>query len=186
MEYSSPNISAVSDSLTARTRGSCAFSRAENLASLGVKSVLELMTGPSLRTLEQAYKSLGIMKVAGNDIDPRWKKYYSVGKWIIGDARKVDTSGYDAVVVAPPLSKGCSGKRSDSLSLDQVFPSYYDFLSLPNKIIVFVLPGRTLSLKEDRKQLYKFLSKIQCHYEIVPLVDKVVKYVDVYVVNDHV
>jgi len=178
-----PNISSVSDSLTARTCPKAAYSRAENLASLGAKSVIELMCGPSLRGLEQAYKSVGIERVAGNDIDPRWKKYYPSGKWILGDARKVDTSGYDAAVVAPPLSKGCSGTRSDSLSLDQVFPSYYDFLSLPNAITVFVLPGRTLSLKEDRKQLHRFLAKIQGHYEIVPLVDKVVKYVDIYVVK---
>lgn len=180
------NISVVSDDLTARTRRSCAYSRAENLASLGAKSVLELMVGPSLRELEQAYKNTGILSVAGNDIDPRWKKYYPNGKWILGDARKVDTIGFDAVVVAPPLSKGCSGRREDSLSLDQVFPSYYDFLSLPNKITVFVLPGRTLSLKEDRKQLFRFLASVQGHYEIVPLVDKVVKYVDVYVVRNDV
>lgn len=40
-----------------------------------------------------------------------------------------------------------------------------------------VLPGRTPSLRHDRDELYKLLNDIP-DYELVPLRDKVVKYVD--------
>jgi hypothetical protein len=176
------NISTQEDERTARTCVECAAQRAENLAILGAKKVLELCVGPSLQALELAYQKVGI-KVAGNDIDPRWKSYYPKGEWYIGDARKIDTNGFDAVVVAPPLSRGCSGKREDSLSLEEVTPSFYDFLDLPVGIAVYVLPGRTLSLKEDREQLHRWLSKVQGKVELVPLRKKVVKYLDVYVVR---
>lgn len=176
------NISTHQDEQTARTCLECAHQRAENLSILGVGKVLELCVGPSLRALEGAYRRFGI-GVTGNDIDPRWKGYYPAGKWLIGDAREIDVSGYDAVVVAPPLSRGCSGKREDSLSLDKVVPSYYDFLNLNSKVIVYVLPGRTLSIKEDRKQLHRFLAQLSGKIEVVPLKKKVVKYVDVYVVS---
>jgi hypothetical protein len=176
------NISEFSDYQTAHTDPTCATQRAENLSILGIKSVLELCVGPSLRDLENEYHKFGI-EVTGNDIDPRWKEFYPKGKWIIGDATKVDTSGFDAVVIAPPLSKGCSGRREDSLSLDKVCPSYYNFLHMRNKVMVFVLPGRTLSIREDREQLHKFLSCLTGKVEIVPLKKKVVKYLDVYVVQ---
>lgn len=85
---------------------------------------------------------------------------------------------------------GCSGRRLESLSLEQVTPSYYGFIQLQPKIVtVHVLPGRTLSLKDDRKQLYKFLSHLEAQpkvksVSVVPLKfkNKVTKYVDVYVV----
>lgn len=145
--------------------------------------MLELCVGPSLEILEKAYEPFGI-SVTGNDIDPRWKSYYPKGNWILGDATKVDCSGFDAAVFAPPLSKGCSGKREDSLSIDQVIPSYHDFLdsALP-RVCVLTLPGRTLSLKEDRSQLHKLVRHLSNRHrviEVVPLKDKVTKYVDVY------
>ena len=172
------NVSQFTDQQTAHTNYTCALERACNLAILGCQCVLELCVGPSLKVLESAYKEYNI-DVVGNDIDPRWKKYYPKGKWIIGDARIIDKRGFDAIIVAPPLSRGCSGRREDSLSLEDVFPSYYDFLNLDTKIIVYVLPGRTLSIKRDRKELYKFLFHINL-IEVVPLKNKIVKYVDVY------
>lgn len=175
------NTSCYNNAQTANTCLECAKQRAENLAVLGVKTVLELCVGPSLKVLEQCYKQFGI-KVTGNDIEERWQEYYPQGKWIIGDATKVNTTGFDAVVVAPPLSKGCSGRREDSLSLDQVVPSYYDFENITSKVACYVLPGRSLSLKDDRKQLYKFLTRFSKEkVSVVPLKNKVTKYVDVYV-----
>lgn len=173
------NVSIVSDDTTARTCVACAAQRAENLAALGVRRVLELCVGPSLRDLEAAYAAHEIA-VVGNDIDARWKRYYPRGSWIVGDARSVDVRGFDAVVVAPPLSRGCSGRREDSLSLDEVVPSYYDFVSMAAPLIVFVLPGRTLSLRGDRSQLHRFLGSLSGRAEVVPLREKVVKYVDIY------
>lgn len=172
------NISAFKDNETANTCDVAAAQRAENLCILGCKNVLELCVGPSLQTLEKAYQMFGI-NVTGNDIDSRWRDYYPSGKWAIRDARTINTDGFDAVVVAPPLSKGCSGRREDALSLEEVFPSYYDFLSVQAPITVFVLPGKTLSIKRDRDQLYKFLSHLD-RYNICPLVNKVTKYLDIY------
>ena len=177
------NLSKFTNNETARTCEPCSYQRAENLSLLGVKSVLELCVGPSLKQLEMAYREFNIT-VTGNDIDPRWKDYYPGGKWIVGDATEVKTAGFDAVVVAPPLSKNCSGRREDSLSLEQVFPRYDQFINLKNKVVVFVLPGRTLSLKEDKKQLYGFLSKLNGKISVIPLKDKVTKYVDVYFERD--
>lgn len=174
------NTSTVTDEHTARTCLVCAKQRAEYLGILGVTNVLELCVGPSLRTLEQCYGEYKIT-TTGNDVDARWKAYYPEGDWRIGDARKLDTRGFDAVVVAPPLSSGCSGRRIDSLFPDQVYPSYDDFLRLPNPVVVYVLPAKTLSLKEGRKQLHKLLAKIDRKYEVVPLKSKrVTKYVDIY------
>ena len=101
----------------------------------------------------------------------------------IGDALSIDVSGYDTLVFAPPLSQGCSGRREDSLSLDRVTPSYEDFLEAYKNfkgIKVLVLPGRTLSLREDRDKLHKLLSGIE-HYDVVPLRKRIVKYVDIYI-----
>lgn len=172
------NVSLFGDAHTARTSRCCAEQRAEYLAVLGVKSVLELCVGPSLEELQTAYGRYGI-SVTGNDIDARWQKHFAAGKWVVGDARSVVSDDFDAVVVAPPLSRGCSGRRADSLSLDEVRPSYCDFLELRSRVVVFVLPGRTLSLKSDRAQLHRFLSRLSGDVQLVPLVDKVVKYVDV-------
>lgn len=184
-KYQLNNVSEFSDSETASTQFSCALARAENLACLGVKTVLELCVGPSLKKLEEAYRRYGI-DVVGNDIDPRWRDYYSKGKWLVGDAIRIareQERKFDAIVVAPPLSRGCSGTREDSLSLEEVTPGYDNFLNLKSKITVYVLPGRTLSLKNDRIQLFKFLKKIEGKIELIPLKDskgKVTKYLDIY------
>jgi len=183
------NISKFGDNSTANTCLECASQRAENLAILGVKTVLELCVGPSLRVLEEQYAKYGI-QVSGNDIDPRWQEFYPKGRWMVGDATKLNTSGFDAVVVAPPLSRGCSGKREDSLSIEQVTPSYYSFLQLRNPVVAFVLPGRTLSLRDDRRALHRLLGALAGQseggarrVEVVPLRKKVVKYVDLYVIG---
>lgn len=178
------NISLYSDSCTANTRLKCAMQRAENLAILLPKGakVLEMCVGPSLHRLENEYRKYGITCV-GNDIDPRWQQYYPSGKWMIGDALNLNVSGFDAIVFAPPLSVGCSGRREDSLSLEKVNPSYRRFLEAYREfsgIKTMVLPGRTLSVKHDRRELYKLLNEIN-DYEVVPLKDKVVKYVDIYI-----
>ena len=178
------NISLYSDAMTANTRLKCASQRAENLAILlrpGAR-VLEMCVGPSLQRLEMEYAKYGIQCI-GNDIDPRWATYYPGGKWMIGDALALDVSGFDAIIFAPPLSKGCSGRREDSLSLEQVNPSYRSFLQAYRNfkgIKAMVLPGRTLSLKHDRNELHKLLNELS-DYEVVPLRDKVVKYVDIYI-----
>lgn len=178
------NISLYSDAATANTRLKCASQRAENLAILlrpGAR-VLEMCVGPSLQRLEREYAKYGI-ECVGNDIDARWKTYYPGGRWIIGDALALDVSNFDAVVFAPPLSKGCSGRREDSLSLEKVNPSYRSFLQAYRGfkgIKAMVLPGRTLSVKHDRMEFHKLLAELT-DYDVVPLKDKVVKYVDVYI-----
>lgn len=177
------NLSTFSNEETATTCEPCSLQRAENLSLLGVKTVLELCVGPSLKRLERAYKQFGIT-VTGNDIDPRWVKMHPTGKWVIGNATKLNTREFDAVVVAPPLSKNCSGKREDSLSIEQVIPNYNQFFHLKNKIVVFVLPGRTLSLKNDKEQLYRLISQLNGKVSIIPLKDKVTKYVDLYLEKD--
>lgn len=176
------NTSTVSLDTTARAHLKAAQQRADNLAILGAKSVLELCVGPSLRTLEGCYQQHGI-SVTGNDIDSRWLKYYPQGSWLLGDARSLDTSGYDAVVIAPPLSKGCTGRRTDALSLFDVQPRYDEFLHKTSNIVVFVLPGKTLTC--DVADLHKFVGMLYAAdptrvVEVVPLVVKCTKYVDVY------
>ncbi len=182
------NVSLFSNTKTANTCLAAAKQRAENLSLLGVKSVIELCVGPSLALLEQVYRQQGI-SCSGNDIDPRWKEYYPRGNWIIGDAREVSHLSllpFDAAVIAPPLSRGCSGRREDALGVSEVQPSFESFLSLPNKVHVYVLPGKTLSLKQDKADLHAFLAKVKVKHptklvDVIPLKDKVTKYVDVYV-----
>ena len=180
------NISAYSDLQTANTNILCAQQRAFNLAVLSSKKVLEMCTGPSLHVLETEYAKYDI-KCWGNDIDPRWKEYYPQGNWIIGNALQlnIDLNEFDTIVFAPPLSNNCSGQRQDSLSINNVTPSYYTFLQGIQDftgIIVLVLPGRTLSLRSDKKQLYQLINFIgNKKIEIVPLKNKVVKYVDIYI-----
>lgn len=171
-------LSEFEDHKTAKTDYICALQRAKNLSDLGRKDVIELCVGPSLQTLEKAYRLFGI-NVTGNDIDPRWMRMYPNGNWIIGDCREVNLDMFDCVVYAPPLSKGCSGKREDSLSIDEVFPPYSSFLSR-SILTVLVLPGRTLSTREDRSQLHKLLKQINRPYELVAIRNKVVKYWDLY------
>jgi len=176
------NVSKVSIEDTARTRLECAVQRAENLAVLGAKRVLELCVGPSLKALETAYGYYNI-EVVGNDIDPKWRDHYPQGKWIIGDALEIPWTGFDTVVFAPPLSKGCDGTRESSLKIDEVTPSYRQFMQKHNECLrVMVLPARCLSTNEDRKQFYRLLNNLQ-EVDVVPLTAgarRIRKYVDVY------
>lgn len=162
--------------------------RAENLSVLNCNNILELCVGPSLQDLKLSYNKLE-MAVHGNDIDPRWEKYFPQGSWIIGDCLLLDYSPFDAVVFAPPLSKNCSGRRKDSLSILNVIPRYIDFLKRAKeykKIFVLVLPGRTLSVKTDKEELYYLLdviNNIGFNVEICPLKcskNKINKYIDLY------
>ena len=182
------NVSSVSDAETARTRPECGLQRARNLAALGVKSVLELCVGPSLGTLAAAYASFGIRTV-GNDIDPRWRMFDPRSEWIVGDALDVNWSGFDAVVFAPPLSAGCTGRREDALCVDQVTPSYESFVHRFNQergiVGVMVLPARATATRDDRTRLWKLLSLVPDGI-VVPLTAgprKIVKYHDVYMLH---
>lgn len=181
------NLSTVDDDTTARTDPECAMQRAEHLASLGVRTVLELCVGPSLRELEEAYKQHGIV-VTGNDIDERWKHYYPKGSWVIGDALAVEWSTFDAVVFAPPLSRGCSGRREDALRISEVVPSYRSFVDRLSAHIlaVLVLPARAKATREDRTELFQLVSSIPCHnVEAIDLTAgrrRVRKYTDLYLI----
>lgn len=175
------NLSVLDDDTTARTDPEAALQRAENLAVLGARSVLELCCGPSLRTLERAYAQHGI-RCTGNDIDRRWLEYHPHGRWIIGDALTADWSSFDAVVFAPPVTRGCTGRRIDALRISEVFPRYADFLSLPHRgIKVMVLPARALATRYDRQEMYDLIGDRTV--EVVPLTSgrrRIRKYVDVY------
>lgn len=182
------NLSVVEDNSTAFTNAECCLQRASNLKSLGSRKVLELCVGPSLATLESAYHQFGI-SVTGNDIDKRWKTFYEEGNWIIGDALSISYSGFDTIVFAPPLSKGCTGKREDSLQIEQVTPSYYEFLKRmqtenEDLLGVLVLPGRSISTYFDRVQFFKLMSKmysLKLNFKHERLTDgKITKYYDVY------
>ncbi len=182
------NVSVVPDELTARTCSECASQRAANLHKRGVRTVLELCVGPSLPELERVYSAVGI-RVVGNDIDPRWRRHYPKGQWLLGDALSMSLHGFDAVVFAPPLSRGCTGKRDDSLSVSAVEPSYRSFLERLQGfrgIAVLVLPGRSLATSWDRRQFFDLTGRIQVPFEAVPLRAGrrgIVKYYDIYL--DH-
>jgi hypothetical protein len=180
------NVSVLSDGETARTEPECAAQRAENLAILGVGSVLELCVGPSLRVLEAAYSTHGIV-ATGNDLEERWRRYYPEGRWEMGDCMEIDPRPYDAVVFAPPVTRGCTGHRIDSLRVSEVEPGYTRFLwSLQvwgfGGIGVLVLPARSIATSRDREETYGLLSVLGS-YEMVPLHAerrRIRKYVDVY------
>lgn len=183
------NISLVDDETTANTCRDVANSRAANLSYLGVKTVLELCVGPSLSVLESAYSSVNI-EVVGNDIDPRWVDYYPNGKWMLGDCLTLDYSGYNAVVFAPPLSKGCTGKRSDSLSIQNVMPSYDHFVDKwyhsRSGVAVLVLPARSLSTTPDKREFHHLINRLyEYNIDVCPIQMKagkrsIRKYVDIY------
>lgn len=184
------NTSTVELDKTANTQAACAAQRAQRMFFNDITKVLELCVGPSLKTLEQEYDKFHI-NVWGNDIDSRWIKYYPQGKWIPGNALEISYLGFEAIVFAPPLSKGCTGKREDSLSPLSVTPSYLDFLKRfkeePKfKRCTLVLPGRSLSTKEDRKEFHQIIAAcsevgvVQCY----PLSIKGVnKYIDLDIVR---
>jgi hypothetical protein len=178
------NVSVVSDVETASTCEECAEQRAMHLAVLGCKSVLELCVGPSLHIFERAYSKHSI-SVTGNDIDRRWKSFYPKGRWLIGDCLDLKLSGFDAIVFAPPLSRGCTGTREDSLMVDEVRPRYRDFLVSSSDFVgvrVLVLPGRAFATHQDRSQTHSLLASLPGAFEVLPLVSgkrRIVKYHDV-------
>lgn len=187
------NLSVVSDEETASTCYEVAQQRAENLDCLGVRYVTELCVGPSMPILDRAYRDRD-MWMWGNDIDPRWSKIHEPiygGRWIEGDALQVSWIGH-AVVFAPPLSRGCTGRREDALRISQVQPYYSDFLRewvdrgpYP-RVAVMVLPARSLSTSRDRAEYHALLTQAARFgtVDALPLVAgrrKIRKYVDVYV-----
>lgn len=185
------NVSKLPTAKTAHTVKTCAEQRAENLAILGAKKVLELCAGPSLKDLADAYDKHNIACL-GNDIDSRWQREFPDYKWLIGDAittfeHYVESSSIDTFVFAPPLSRGCTGKREDALPIDWVKPSYLDFIAAMERHprmrarAVLVLPARCFASAWDRQQYYKLLAKIKRPYEVCSLTNKVRKYVDVYI-----
>lgn len=189
------NLSVVSDAETARTRRRIARQRAENLACYGVRRCLELCVGPSMKELHGAYWDMGIHPY-GNDIDERWRTYFPHTTWRMGDCLSVSYTLMDAVVFAPPLSRGCTGARADALMIDEVQPRYTDFLDVwaarrltstlkihEPRLAVLVLPGRCLSTKEDRAQYFKLLTHCLNYGTVEPIemVDGCRKYVDVYI-----
>lgn len=189
MDVIGNNVSLVEDKVTAKTCVDAADQRAENLAILGVKNVLELCVGPSLKTLEQSYLRHGI-SVSGNDIQSRWATYYREGKWLLGDCFKIPYEPFDCVVFAPPLSRGCTGRRVDSLTIDRVVPRYKDFLShiaSQGKTFVLVLPARSWATRQDREQYFELMSHIRSlglSPDAVAITSgkrKITKYIDVYV-----
>lgn len=204
------NLSTVDDETTARTCQEAADQRAENLAILGIKQVMELCVGPSYSTLQSAYAKRGISLI-GNDIDDRWKRYANREgtldscTWRHGDCLTVPWNGTDAVVFAPPLTKNCTGRRSDALRINEIRPSYDHFLDEWNlryrqiildgqsatpglfpRTAVLVLPARSLAVSRDRHQLYglvRFASYFG-NTEVYPVYcgrRKILKYVDIYV-----
>jgi hypothetical protein len=179
------NTSTVALDKTARTRYAIAQQRATHLKQYEVNSVLELCVGPSLRSLETAYAQQDINCI-GNDIDARWKAYYPQGQWRMGDCFSVSWSNVDAVIFAPPLSRGCSGERHDSLTIFEVFPKYTDFLTAWKdasvKVSCLVLPARSLATKSDRSDFHKLLhlTRSVAHVEFREMIDGCRKYVDVY------
>jgi hypothetical protein len=185
------NTSKVADNETARTCPDAAMQRAENLAIMGCKNVLELCVGPSLSVLQQSYRSYGI-RCSGNDIQHRWSAYYRKGTWLIGDCLQVPYEGFDCIVFAPPLSKGCTGRREDALPIDSVFPRYQDFLTrvrTQEVDFVLVLPARSWATRQDRTQFHSLMNSLQLNGlspEPVAITSgrrKITKYIDVYVRN---
>lgn len=178
------NTSIVPLDSTAHTNLDSANQRARYIHKLGGKKVIELCAGPSLKDLEQAYSQFDI-ECWGNDIEVKYQLHYPQGKWLIGSCFDQDLSSFDTIVFAPPLSTGCTGRREDSLSINQVTPSYYDFIDLVSKfndkLKVMVLPARSLSTRQDKSELYKLLSQLES-YTINPLTEgtrQIRKYVDI-------
>ena len=182
-----PILTTCSEDETARTTSEIAIIRANHLACLGIKSVLELCVGPSLQTLHEAYRQCNI-EVYGNDIDPRWQRYWPDGKWIIGDALSIPWAA-DAIVFAPPLSRGCTGRREDALRISQVNPAYTRFIKewadRGPSIAVMVLPARSWATPQDRSEYHGLLTFARRFGRISPIemsagVRRIRKYVDIY------
>ena len=144
----------------------------------------ERITRQANEALERAYRSFGI-EVAGNDVDPRWPASHPRGRWVVGDALAVSWDGFDAVVFAPPLSRGCTGRREDALRVGEVRPAYADFvrrLEREHALGVMVLPARALATRRDRDEFWELMAMVP-HAQVVPLTAgrrRVVKYHDAY------
>ena len=149
---------------TAKTHELCLQQRIQNVKSIfpEVNFVLETCAGISSVKIAKAYKEAGY-QISTNDIDSRYKKHEP--NMIVGNALTLDFSSYDLVVFAPPLSKGCSGRREDSLSIYEITPSYESFLDrafhFKNlKGVGLVLPGKTFSSASDTAQFYQLIRSI--------------------------
>jgi hypothetical protein len=179
---------------TAKTHELCLQQRIQNVKSIfpEVNSVLETCAGISSVKIAKAYKEAGY-QIATNDIDPRYKKHEP--NMVVGDALALDFSSYDLVVFAPPLSKGCSGRREDSLSIYEVTPSYESFLDRAFRFknlkgVGLVLPGKTFSTALDAAQFYQLIRSIYfgfasfypsaIYYQRELKVKGCTKYVDLY------
>lgn len=180
------NLTKVSDDQTARTNPESAAQRAENMFILGCTKVLELCCGPSLRVLRDAYHKVGI-DCWGNDIDYRWERYYPCGKWILGNCLDIDYSGFDGIVFAPPVTNGCTGRREDSLMIEEVNPRYRDFIdnTTRNEVVkTLVLPARSLLAGEDKNQYHTLLKYLGDRLVATAVLTEgrrnIRKYVDVY------
>lgn len=148
---------AVKTGPVASTCDAVARARARRMSTLGIQSVIELCVGPSLSALQHAYSAYKI-ECTGNDVDMRWTSLG--GPWVCGNAMHVGIAGFDAAVFAPPLSNGCTGRREDSLSVDEVTPSFHDFIDRNDtpEFVVLVCPARALATGPDKAQLYRLLS----------------------------
>lgn len=152
---------------------------------------MELCVGPSFATLSKEYSKFGIV-CYGNDVDRRWvpKDPELKERFVHADAFCIRYDVYDAVVFAPPLSRGCTGKREDALRVDEVDPPYSEFIErlawmkTPPKLAVLVLPGRSLSTKRDREATYKVVN-LASQLGIVELQERrdegIMKYLDIIV-----
>jgi len=177
------NTSTYTLEKTAYTIDNIAEQRARNIKKIfNPRNVIELCCGKSLNILKKHYQKQGI-KIYGNDID---EKYLEINpELVIGDCLKIKHNKFEVCVFAPPLSKGCSGKREDALSIEEVEPSYYDFINLNLDKFLLVLAGKTFSIRKDRNQYYKLLNYLDSKgyiVEIIPLkYKKINKYIDLYV-----
>lgn len=179
------NLSALPIEETAATQAYVAATRAARMAALGVRAVVELCVGPSYQVLAAAYAAHGVACV-GNDVDPRYVT--PAGTWRLGDALAVSLAGVDAAVFAPPLSRGCTGRREDALQVAEVEPSYRRFLDRPDlpSTVVLVLPGRALATRWDREQTHRLLGQAYDRFDsalLEPSLDergRVVKYHEIW------
>lgn len=188
------NTSRYAVTSTATTNQDCIDQRIQNIKRAFPSSlkIIETCAGISSVFLKESYREAGF-HITTNDIDPRYQRYEK--DMVIGDVLSLDFSSYDVVVFAPPLSRGCSGNREDSLMIEEVRPSYREFLAntifLENlQGICLVLPGRTFSTARDKEQFYSLVSCIynlfSSHqpngqaFEKKLVVKRCTKYVDLY------
>lgn len=153
----------ATESKVASTCPEAAAQRVTLLGALGARRFIELCVGPSLTILKEEAHRRGL-ECLGNDVDPRWAPD------LLGDCLRVDWAA-DAVVYAPPLSKGCSGTREDSLGIDDVEPGYDSFLAEWDRrkrpdLAVLVLPARSLSTRRDRAAFWRLVFACRFYGEV--------------------